>query len=70
MMDEWERGWHGSDKLICPDCIGDDHLKAVVASAVIDDQACSFCGGVCRTKNGIEALTCGYVDRSMRPRMR
>lgn len=40
MMDEWERGWHGSDKFICPECVGDDYLKAVERHCVVDEQEC------------------------------
>ena len=41
MMDEWERGWHGSDKFICPECVGDDYLKAVEGRhCVVDEQEC------------------------------
>jgi hypothetical protein len=43
VMGEWEQGWHSSDKLICPNCVGDDYLKAIVASAAADGQECSFC---------------------------
>jgi len=44
MIEEWERGWHGSDKLICPDCVDDDYLKAVVKDVAVSAQECSFCG--------------------------
>jgi hypothetical protein len=44
MIEEWERGWHSSDKFICVHCIGDDYLRDVVARAVVDDEECSFCG--------------------------
>lgn len=43
IIEEWERGWHSSDEYICPSCIGDDFLRSVVARAVVDQQACSFC---------------------------
>jgi HEPN/RES N-terminal domain 1/RES domain len=43
MIEAWERGWHGSDKFICPGCIGDEYLRDVVADATADDQVCSFC---------------------------
>jgi hypothetical protein len=44
-MDEaWFRGCYSSDKFICTDCVGDDYLRDVVARAVVERQACSFCG--------------------------
>jgi hypothetical protein len=46
MAEEWERGWHSSDKFICVHCIGDDCLRDVVARAVTEDEECSFCGCV------------------------
>jgi hypothetical protein len=44
MIEDWERGWHGSDKSICVHCVPDDYLRHVVARAVKDELACSFCG--------------------------
>lgn len=44
VMAEWEQGWNSSDRLICPGCVGDDCLKAIVARAAADGQKCSFCG--------------------------
>ena len=44
LIEEWERGWKWSDKLICLRCIGDDFLRKVVARAIDDQQECSFCG--------------------------
>jgi HEPN/RES N-terminal domain 1/RES domain len=44
LIEEWERGWRGSDKFICLGCIGDDYLEGVVARALVDSEACSFCG--------------------------
>jgi len=41
---EWEQGWHSSDKLICPGCVREACLKAIVADAVLDGQLCDFCG--------------------------
>jgi hypothetical protein len=43
-MEEWERGWHSSDKVICADCVSDKHLKAAVTAAAVDASSCSFCG--------------------------
>lgn len=44
LIEEWERGWKYSDKLICPSCIGDDYLRHIVAQELVDDEECSFCG--------------------------
>lgn len=44
MIEDWERGWQGSDKSICVRCVPDDYLRDVVARAVVDEQECSFCG--------------------------
>lgn len=44
MIEDWERGWHGSDKSICVQCIPDYYLRDVVAPAVEDELECSFCG--------------------------
>ena len=44
MLEDWERGWHGSDKSICVHCVPDEYLQDVVAGAVVDEQECSFCG--------------------------
>jgi HEPN/RES N-terminal domain 1 len=43
MMEERNRGWHGSDTFICPGCIDDEYLRRVVANATADEHECSFC---------------------------
>jgi HEPN/RES N-terminal domain 1/RES domain len=43
MLEVWERGWCGSEKFVCPDCIDDEYLRNIVATAASEGQECSFC---------------------------
>jgi hypothetical protein len=43
MHEVWERGWSGSEKFICPDCVDEEYLRSIVANAASVDQECSFC---------------------------
>ena len=36
--------WQTSDGFICPGCVEDPYLKAIVEAAATDDEPCSFCG--------------------------
>ena len=60
MMEEYEsRGYGGSDKYVCADCVGNTYLKQFVLNNGTDDNSCDFCDndGICVD---IESL-CGEI---------
>jgi hypothetical protein len=63
-MDERQRGWRGSGRLICSHCVSDDYVKAVVAEAAVSEQVCSFCDTAPAAKFDVfmEALMVGVVN--------
>lgn len=64
-LDAWERGWSESEKYICPSCVDDNFLKAIVENTVDSEEECSFCGaiGAATFDTFMEALMVG-VDNS------
>jgi hypothetical protein len=46
LIEQDERGWRHSDKLICASCVGDPHLRDAVATAADPEESCSFCDSV------------------------
>ena len=63
--EEWERGWHSSDMYVCVRCVGDDYLREIVASAVTDEQVCSFCDSASAAEFDVlmEAFMVGVNNR-------
>lgn len=64
MMEEYEsRGYGGSDKCVCSDCVGNEHLKQFILENGAEDKHCDFCdsAGVCAD---IEDL-CGEIMEAM-----
>jgi len=43
-MEAQERGWEAPEKSVCPDCVDDDHLKAVIRRS-LTSLTCAFCYG-------------------------
>ena len=42
-MEAQERGWEAPEKSVCPDCVDDDHLKAVIRRS-LTSLTCDYCG--------------------------
>jgi RES domain-containing protein len=44
---EWiegeDRGWHGRDTHVCPDCVEDEFLKGVISGNAVENE-CDYCG--------------------------
>lgn len=59
-MEAQERGWDGSDELVCSGCVDDYGLQAAIDDASDAEQVCSFCGATPAAE--IDALTGAFVD--------
>ena len=44
LLEEQQRGWVSSDKLVCVECIEDPALHDMVQTRVDSDSVCDFCG--------------------------
>lgn len=61
-MGEEEQGWHFSSQYVCPDCVDEPALVAVLTAAARPEVTCDFCGSTPAAPLDVllEALVTGF----------